>query len=146
MNTKSPLNFSPEEELEIVEAIRTAEESTSGEIRIHIDSNSSNNHFKKSIDVFNALKMNETKERNAILFHISERDHNFTIIGDVGIDSVISHGFWERVKQEVISEFKQKSYKRGLIKGILMVGDALKIYFPQEGGNSNELSNEISRC
>ena len=59
-----------EEEQEIVEAIRMAEKNTSGEIRVHIESKHKLEPVKRAQEVFIALNMNQTKERNGILFYL----------------------------------------------------------------------------
>ena len=64
-------NFlSPEDEQEIVDAIRIAEKDTSGEIRVHIESSSNITHFKRAQEVFQKLKMHNTKESNGVLIYI----------------------------------------------------------------------------
>ena len=128
----------------IVEAIQKAERNTSGEIRVHIDADAAENHLEIAIAVFHSLKMNETRDRNGILFHISPQDHNFTVIGDVGIDAVTSDDFWDEIKKTVIKKFKKGKYAKGLIKGIEMTGLALQKHFPYQDDDKNELPDEIS--
>ena len=88
--------------------------------------------------------MHLTQERNAVLFHVAPFDHNFTIIGDVGIDKVTPDNFWEEIKDEVINHFKVNLFTEGLCKGIEMTGLALKNYFPYQSDDINELPDEIS--
>ncbi len=132
------------QEKKIIKAIREAERSTSGEIRVHIDADSSQNHFETAVAVFNSLKMNETKNRNGVLFHVSPKDHNFTIIGDKGIDSVTSDDFWDEIKKIVLKKFRKGKYAKGLSKGIKMAGKALQTHFPYNDDDINELPDEIS--
>lgn len=137
-------SLSPKQEKKVIRAIREAERSTSGEIRVHIDADSSENHFETSVAVFNSLKMNETKHRNGVLFHVSPKDHNFTVIGDVGINEVTPDDFWDEIKRVVIKNFKKGKYAKGLVKGIKMAGEALSEHFPYQSDDQNELPDEIS--
>lgn len=137
-------SLTPKQEKKIIRAIREAERNTSGEIRVHIDANASENHFETSVSVFNSLKMNETKHRNGVLFHVSPKDHNFTVIGDVGIDAVTPDDFWDEIKNVVITKFKKGKYSKGLVTGISMAGEALKVHFPYQSDDQNELPDEIS--
>ncbi|MFA7686724.1 MAG: TPM domain-containing protein [Moheibacter sp.] len=137
-------SLTPKQEKKIIRAIREAERNTSGEIRVHIDANASENHFETSVSVFNSLKMNETKHRNGVLFHVSPKDHNFTVIGDVGIDAVTPDDFWDEIKNVVIKKFKKGKYTKGLVTGINMAGEALKVHFPYQPDDQNELPDEIS--
>lgn len=132
------------EQKKIVKAIQKAERNTSGEIRVHIDLEPSENHFEVAYKVFHSLKMDETCDRNGVLFHVSPKDHNFTVIGDVGIDAVTSDNFWDEIKRVVIKKFRKEKYAKGLIKGIEMTGEALKSYFPYQNDDKNELPDEIS--
>lgn len=132
------------EQKKIVKAIQKAERNTSGEIRVHIDLEPSENHFEVAYKVFHSLKMDETRDRNGVLFHVSPKDHNFTVIGDVGIDAVTSDNFWDEIKRVVIKKFRKEKYAKGLIRGIEMTGEALKSYFPYQNDDKNELPDEIS--
>ena len=144
MGKKDNPFLSSKQEQKIIEAIQLAEKNTSGEIRVHIEFESSTDHFQKAYDVFQHLEMHQTKERNAVLFHVAPYDRNFTIYGDVGIDKVTPDDFWEEIKNEVISYFKEDRYTKGLCVGIEMAGEALKKYFPYQEDDQNELSDEIS--
>ena len=137
-------SLSKKEEKKIIKAIQEAERNTSGEIRVHIDAEPSTNHLEVAAAVFHSLKMDETKERNGVLFHVSPKDHNFTVIGDVGIDAVTSDVFWDEIKKTVVKKFKKGKYSKGLTKGIKMAGEALKEYFPYQDDDKNELPDEIS--
>lgn len=133
------------EEQEIVEAIVLAEKNTSGEIRIHIEENSTKPPLERAQEVFHLLGMDNTQLRNGVLFYICMQSRNFAVIGDKGINDVVEADFWDCTKDTVISHFKQGQYKDGLVSGISRAGERLKKHFPFEDGDSNELSNEISR-
>lgn len=138
--------LSATEEQEIVKAIAIAEKNTSGEIRVHIENHSDTPPIARAREIFDALKMYETKERNGVLFYVGVSDHTFAIIGDAGIDDVVEADFWECTKDVVISYFKKNQYKEGLVQGILRAGEKLKDFFPYHNSeDTNELSNEISK-
>ena len=132
------------EQKKIVKAIQKAEKHTSGEIRVHIDADPAENHLEVAATVFHRLKMTETKDRNGVLFHVSPKDHNFTIIGDIGIDAVTPDDFWDDIKEVVLKKFRKGQFAKGLKKGIKKTGKALKKYFPYEDDDKNELPDEIS--
>lgn len=132
------------EQKKIVQAIQEAERNTSGEIRVHIDAEPSPNHLEVAVSVFHSLKMSETRDRNGVLFHVSPKDHNFTVIGDEGINAVTSEDFWDEIKKAVIKKFKKGKYAKGLVKGIEMTGKALQKHFPYQDDDKNELPDEIS--
>ena len=134
-----------EEEQEIVEAIRMAEKNTSGEIRVHIEKTTSLDAFDRAMEVFLELKMNETSQKNGVLIHMAVENKTFVICGDQGINDVVQNDFWDCTRDVMITQFKEKKYKQGLINGILRAGEQLQKYFPWEKGDTDELSNEISK-
>ena len=133
------------EEQEIVQAIVVAEKNTSGEIRVHIEEHSEKAPLDRAQEVFFELKMDGTKDRNGVLFYVGVADKKFAIIGDKGIDDVVKADFWNSTKEVVIANFKENHFKKGLVDGILKAGEQLKIYFPYQSDDVDELSNEISK-
>lgn len=89
--------------------------------------------------------MNETKDKNGVLFYVCVADKKFAILGDKGINEVVEADFWDCTKEVVLSNFKVKNFKKGLVEGILRAGERLQHYFPYQSDDENELSNEISR-
>lgn len=134
-----------EDELEIIEAIKTAENKTSGEIRVHIESHCKTNLTKRSKQVFEELKMHRTALKNGVLIYLAIEDKKFYIMGDSGIDKVVPDNFWESTKTLMQENFKKAAYKKGLVEGILKAGEQLKEHFPVAEDDIDELPNEISR-
>ena len=138
------LFFTKEEQQKIVAAIKEAELNTSGEIRVHIENHCKEEALERAAEVFYDLKMNRTAARNGILFYLAVKDRKFAIIGDEGINKEVEHDFWNDIKDEMISNFKENKFAEGLIAGILKCGDKLKKHFPYQNYDVNELSDEIS--
>ena len=134
-----------EEEQEIVQAIQIAEKDTSGEIRVHIEKTTSIDAFDRALEVYNLLKMDETKLKNGVLIYLAVADKSFVICGDEGINDVVEDDFWDSTKDLMLTQFKKGNFKQGLIDGILKAGERLKSYFPHKDDDENELSNEISK-
>lgn len=128
----------------LVEAIQTAEEYSTGEIRIHIDSNTENNNAEVAFEVFRTLCMDKTAERNAVLFHVNFEQKYLTIIGDEGIHNKVHQSFWNHLHDYITAEFSKKNYHGALKSAVLETGIELKKHFPITGKNPNELPNEIS--
>lgn len=134
-----------EQEQQVVDAICQAELKTSGEIRVHLEKNLKKDPMERAEEVFFLLGMNKTKFKNGVLIYVAVDDHRFAIIGDEGIDKVVPADFWESIKSEVLDEFKKGNHAEGLVKGILHAGEKLKEFFPYDGKDSNELSDQISK-
>lgn len=134
-----------EEESAIVEAICVAEKNTSGEIRVHIEATTALDAYDRAMEVFHELNMNATELQNGVLIYLAVNDKTFVICGDKGINDVVAPDFWDCTRDAMVSQFKLGNYKQGLIDGILNAGEQLKKYFPWQEGDTNELSNEISK-
>lgn len=128
----------------LVEAIQTAEDHSTGEIRIHIDSTTEGNNAEIAFEVFKKLCKDQTAERNAVLFHVNFEQHYLTIIGDAGIHAKVHQNFWDRMHDDITQEFAKGNYFEGLKKAVLETGFELKKHFPITGKNPNELPNEIT--
>ena len=134
-----------EEEQEIVTAICMAEKNTSGEIRVHLEKTTTLDPYDRALEVFNQLKMDETELQNGVLIYVAVKDRNFVICGDKGINDVVTNDFWNSTRDAIVSHFKNGNFKQGLIDGITKAGEQLQKHFPYLEGDTNELSNEISK-
>ena len=137
--------LSSKEEQDVISAIQQAELMTSGEIRVHLESNLYKDPHERALEVFHTLKMDQTKLHNGVLFYVAVNSNTFVIYGDKGINKIIDADFWESTKNIVITHFKKQQFKEGLIAGILETGKQLQHHFPISKNDVNELSNEISK-
>ena len=138
-------NFLTDQQMaSLVEAIQTAEDHSTGEIRIHIDSNTEGNNAQIAFEVFKRLCKNKTVAKNAVLFHVNFEQQYLTIIGDEGIHEKVHQNFWDQMHDRITQEFMKGNFHDGLKNAVLETGLELKKYFPISGENPNELSNEIT--
>ena len=80
-----------------------------------------------------------------MLFYIAVNDHKFVILGDQGINDKVADSFWDTTKEMMQNYFRKGAFKEGLVEGILKSGQELKIHFPYQDDDTDELSNEISK-
>ncbi len=137
--------LTPNDETEIVEAIRLAELNTSGEIRVHLEPHCKKDSFSRAEEVFNKLEMYNTSNRNGVLIYVAVEDHSIVIMGDQGINEKVPDNFWESTINIIIEHFKNGNPKQGLVDGILKAGEQLKKYFPYMSDDIDELPNTISK-
>ncbi|NND52113.1 MAG: TPM domain-containing protein [Flavobacteriaceae bacterium] len=137
--------LSATEEKQVIEAIRTAELNTSGEIRVHLEGSCQGNSYERALEVFSILKMDNTKLQNAVLIYVAVHDHSFTICGDEGINLVVPNDFWDSTKDIIEQHFRKKEFSQGLVAGIIKVGEQLKAHFPWDPRDQNELPDSISK-
>jgi uncharacterized membrane protein len=139
-------NFiSSQDEAEIVTAIKQAELNTSGEIRVHIEHASPEDAFERAKVVFHELKMDRTKLENGVLIYLATACKSFAICGDKGINEVVPDDFWDSTRDAMQTQFRKGNFKQGLIDGITKAGEQLKIHFPWQNDDKNELPDAISK-
>jgi uncharacterized membrane protein len=131
-------------ETAITSAISLAEQETSGEIRVHLESTCNKDSVDRAIEVFNLLKMDQTLLKNGVLIYVAIKDRKLAIIGDTGINEVVPSDFWDSTRDLLVTHFKDGKYVEGLVNAIEEAGKVLKQYFPFKSDDQNELSNEIS--
>ena len=136
--------FSKEQQILILAAVSEAEKATSGEIRVHIETYCPEDVLDRAAWVFKKLKMDQTAERNGVLFYLAVEDKKFAIIGDAGINSKVPEGFWDEIKTLLQRNFAECRFTEGLSEGIMLAGQQLKMHFPYKGDDKNELLDEIS--
>lgn len=136
--------FSEEEQERIVAAIRQAEKRTSGEIRAHIQSKCGDDPYRDAAKVFNLLGMENTARRNGVLFFVAHKSRRFAVLGDKGINDVVPDNFWQSTVDEMTPLFRAGRIADALIAGICKVGEALKVYFPHQKDDVNELDDGVS--
>ena len=136
--------FTSREKEAITAAIQAAERQTSGEIRVHVESNSGADPIARAQEVFEKLGMTKTELRNGVLIYLAVKDRKFAIIGDQGIDRVVPKNFWDATKEQMQQLFKTSKFAEGVCWGIKASGEHLAKHFPCQPGDVNELCNEIS--
>lgn len=128
----------------IIKSIEKAELNTSGEIRLHVEDTCKINPVERAIEIFEKLEMHKTELRNGVLFYLATKDKKIAVIGDKGINDIVTENFWDDVKNEIIKQFKNNQFTEGICKGIEKAGEKLKMHFPFQTDDTNELSNDIS--
>lgn len=127
----------------IVKAIQSAEEKTSGEIRIHVQPKSGSDIRQFAERTFERLGMTKTALRNGVLLFIASEENRFAILGDRGIDQKVPAGFWDEIAAKLTIRFKNNEFTDGIVEAIHASGDRLKEYFPRATDDVNELPDQI---
>ncbi len=136
--------FSKEEIERILKCVRENEKKTSGEIRIYIESRCAYmDPLLRAHEIFTALKMYQTENRNAVLIYIAYKDRDFALYSDKHIFEKTEQEFWVAQSKMLVRGFYENKKVESLIQCINDVGTQLNKYFPFHGENKNELPDEI---
>jgi len=141
---KASTFFTEEQQANILGAIIEAEEATSGEIRVHIETGIKGDVLDRAAWIFRKIGMHKTDSRNGVLFYLALTNRKFAIIGDYGINTKVPENFWNEIKKLLEKHFSEGKFTEGLVNGILMAGLQLKEYFPYQKNDINELPDDIS--
>ena len=144
METKASEFFTKEQKTRILEAIKAAENETSGEIRVHVETSFKGDVLDRAAWIFGKIGMHATVNRNGVLFYLALANRQFAVIGDKGINAVVPPDFWDQVKEKLQNNFRAGKFTEGLVEGIIQAGNQLKTHFPRMINDINELPDEIS--
>lgn len=142
---KKPPLFNAEEQQAIANAIRSAEERTSGEIRLFVESRCKYvDAIDRAAEIFFGLKMEKTDNRNAVLIYVAMKDHQLAVFGDEGIHQKLGQEYWSNTVRNLISDFNRDDYAKGICQSISSIGEALNYHFPfDRSTDKNELPDDI---
>jgi uncharacterized membrane protein len=136
--------FTPEDQKLIENSILEAELNTSGEIRVHVETQFKGDILDRAALVFARMNMHKTRLRNGVLIFFGIKNRQFAILGDAGINRVVHENFWDDIKVVMEGHFKNSEFAPGLAVGVKMAGEQLKKHFPFQKDDINELPNKIS--
>jgi uncharacterized membrane protein len=125
-------------------AIRSAERRTSGQIRVAVARFYFWGDVRRAADAaFARLRMNQTRQRNAVLLFVAPRLHRFAVIGDAGIHARVSDEFWSQISDALRADFRGGDLTAGLLHAIGTVGERLAEHFPPDPLGDNELPDRV---
>ena len=137
--------FNEEDNRLVVKAIRHAEQRTSGEVRVFVESRCSwVDAIDRAAEIFFTLKMEKTEQRNAVLVYVAVKDRQLAVFGDEGIHNKVGTEYWNKLVGEMLATFSGSNYAKGIAECVIQIGDALHTNFPfDKSTDKNELPDEI---
>lgn len=138
-------HFLTKEECALIqEKIKIAEQITTGEIRVMIESRCPlTDTLAHASSLFSLFKMEATAERNATLIYIAYKDREFAIYGDKNCYQQFPKKYWDIAAKRLSYKFYQNDKVAGIVDAIESLGKLLHEHFPQKGIKKNELPDEI---
>lgn len=128
----------------MVEAIQEAEKNTSGEVRVFVESKCNYvDPVDRAKEIFFSLKMDQTKDRNAVLFYLAMEDKQLALFADEGIYQRLGAQYWNDEVRKIVGSFKKNNHIQGICTVISDIGVALQTEFPYQSDDKNELPDEI---
>jgi uncharacterized membrane protein len=128
----------------LVQAVTEAEQMTSAEIRVHLDHRCQGDALARAVKLFERLDMHRTRLRNGVLIYVAVEDRKLAVIGDTGIHEHVGETFWQRLVAATLDHLRQARPRDGLVAAVRDVGAVLRVHFPRDPEDRNELSDEVS--
>jgi uncharacterized membrane protein len=126
------------------EAIRRAEESTTGQVRVVVLPRVRGNLAKVAELTAERLHMRAIPDRNGALILVVPGRREFHVWGDLGIHERVGDDFWKRVAGQISEQFQRGDFTGGLLSGIDEIGRQLTAHFPaQPGAAINSLPDSV---
>ena len=137
--------FTDEEKQSIIDAVRNAEQRTSGEVRVFVESRCRYvNAIDRAVEIFENLQMQKTGLRNATLVYVAVKDKQLAVFGDEGIHQKVGNEYWANEVVKMIHAFNRDNIAEGISRCVLNIGEALAMHFPYDKGtDKNELPDDI---
>ena len=137
--------FSEQEKEKVLQAIQNAERSTSGEVRVYVESRC---RFVDPIDraaeIFYNLKMDATEQHNGVLVYVAIKDRQLAIFADEGIYKKAGASFRKEEVSKMLQQFNKENYADGLATVVKEIGESLHTHFPYDATtDKNELPDDI---
>ena len=135
----------------ITQSITDAEAATSAEIRVHLEPRVPRARFRRPLEpldrareLFTALDMHRTRDRNGVLIYVALRDRKLALVGDEGIHARVGDEYWASVRDQMVAHFRQGASRDAIVRAVADVGAALARHFARRPDDVDELPNTVS--
>ncbi|MFM7374190.1 MAG: TPM domain-containing protein [Chthoniobacterales bacterium] len=145
MSTREFIDALAEER--IVDAVRAAEERTSGEIRVFVTRRKlcGEDVRVRARTEFERLHVGNTELQNGVLFYVVPAEQTFAVIGDEGIHAKCGQSFWDETAAAMEALFREGKFTDGVVAGVQRAGEVLARHYPRRADDRNELSDAVAR-
>lgn len=146
-------------------AIKKAELSTAGEIKVLVVEKSSNFSSLGSIPIvgkmgkiqgmihekvqerangeFFGLGMDHTRDHTGVLIMISLKERRVEVRAGEEINKKVAKNTWESVMEIIVGSIKSGTPEEGICQAVEKAGNILAEHFPRKEDDTNEISDEI---
>ena len=115
----------------VVEAIRQAEQKTTGEIRVIVTHKHVETPVAEAQKEFVRRGMGRAPAQNSVLIFVAPRSHTFAVIGDKAIHEKCGDEFWQKLAAAMTGYFRKSEFTEGIVHGVRKAGELLAEHFPK---------------
>jgi len=114
----------------IHQAIRSAEEGTSGQIVLHISHRPVEDPLAAANHEFRKMRLETATDKNSLLIFLAPKSQKFAVVGGTTLHAKVGQAWWNELIALLTRHFKESRYTDGLVAAIEEAGRALKTHFP----------------
>ncbi len=118
------------EHVRIHQAIRSAEEGTSGDIVLYITQRRVEDPLAAANEEFRKLRLETATDKNSLLILLAPRSQKFAVVGGTALHAKVGQAWWNELIALLARHFKEGRYSDGMVAAIEFAGKALKHHFP----------------
>lgn len=115
---------------EVLDAIREAEQGTSGDIVVLISHRAANDALAAAHAAFRKLRLDRARAANSFLIFVAPRSQSFALVGGTALHEKVGQAWWDETVAELGLHFREGRFGPGLVNIIRKAGAALKAHFP----------------
>ena len=113
----------------IREAIRAAEEGTSGCIAVHVTPKRVPDPLEHARATFHLAGLHEHPDANAVLFVVAPKSRKFAVYAGDAIHARLGDEFWKHIVNLMTPLFAAGRPTDGLVAAIERIGSELRVHF-----------------
>jgi uncharacterized membrane protein len=115
------------------EAVESAARTTSAPIHVSVAPYFWGSVRRTAERAFHKLRLDQTAQRNGVLFFVVPARREFAVIGDTGAHEAIGQGAWDRAAALVQEHVRSGDPTIGFVHGIEAIARELAEHFPPQG-------------
>ena len=112
------------------QAIRSAEEGTSGDIVVFITQRKVEDPLAAAQREFRKLRLETATAKNGLLIFLAPKSQKFAVVGGTALHEKVGQAWWNELVALLTEHFKAGRYTDGLAAVIEQAGRALRTHFP----------------
>jgi putative membrane protein len=112
--------------------------------RLFVSKKEMNHEVRESAAIqFFSKGLYRTREENGVLIYLSVFESRVWVLGDRGVNAVVSAGFWQEIVDQIVAEIREGRPAAAICQAVGRIRAVLQEKFPPAKGDTNELPNLI---
>jgi uncharacterized membrane protein len=117
------------------QAIKSAEENSSGDIVVYISHRKVSDPLAAAHLEFRKLRLDKVKADNSLLIFLAPKTQKFAVVGGAALHGKVGQKWWDDFISLMTRHFKEGRFTEGIVECLALAGSALKTHFPAQGAD-----------